>query len=137
MSTPVTAPLLTSQPEGRPARPRFTSRKSVRSVATAVVTLAASIGVGALVHSHDAQKAIDEFITDVRDEPGIESVREVPAPEGYTGKLEINGGAALVTFNEQSNDVLMSSEIKTLDDIVRVDAAIAHAAEEAGFDQQD
>jgi hypothetical protein len=31
----------------------------------------------------------------------------------------------------------MSSEVNTLDDIVRVDAAIAHAAEEAGFDQQD
>ena len=137
MSTPVTTPLATSQPEVRPARPRFTSRKSVRSVATAVVTLAASIGVGALIHSHDGQKAMDEFITDVRDEPGITSVREVPAPEGYTGKLEINGGAAIVTFREQGNDVLMSSEVKTLDDIVRVDAAIVHAADEAGFDRQD
>jgi hypothetical protein len=137
MSTPVTTSLPTSQPEVRPARPRFTSRKSVRSVATAVVTLAVSIGVGALVHSHDAQKAMDKFMTDVRDEPGIKSVRKVPAPEGYTGKIEINGGAAIVTFKEQGNDVLMSSELKTLDDIVRVDAAIAHAADEAGFDQQD
>jgi hypothetical protein len=137
MSTPVTTPLPASQPEVRTARPRFTSRKSVRSVATAVVTLGVSIGVGAMVHSHDAQKAMNEFMSDVRDEPGIKSVREVPAPEGYTGKLEINGGAATVTFKEQGNDVLMSSEVNTLDDIVRVDAAIAHAAEEAGFDQQD
>jgi hypothetical protein len=137
MSTPVTTSLPTSQTEARPARPRFTSRKSVRGVATAVVTLAASIGVGALVHSHDGQKAMDEFITDVRDEPGIASVREVPAPEGYVGKLEINRGAAIVTFKEQGNDILMSSQLKTLDDVVRVDAAIAHAADEAGFDQRD
>ena len=137
MSTPVTTPVAIPQADVRPARPRFTSRKGVRSVATAVATLAVSIGVGAMVHSHDAEKAMDEFIADVRDEPGIKSVRSVPAPEGYTGKVEINGGAAFVTFKEQGNDVLMSSELKTLDDIVRVDAAIAHAAEEAGFDQQD
>jgi hypothetical protein len=137
MSTPVTTPVSAPQADVRTARPRFTSRKSVRSVATAVATLAVSIGVGALVHSHDGQKAMDEFITDVRDEPGIKSVREVPAPEGYAGKLEINGGAAVVTFKEQGNDVLMSSELKTLDDIVRVDAAIAHAADEAGFKSQD
>jgi hypothetical protein len=136
MSTPVTTPVITPQPDARPARPRFTSRKSVRGIATGVLTLAISIGVGVMLRSHDTQQVIDDFAADVRDEPGIKSVKEVPAPEGYVGMLEINGGRAVVRFKEQGNDLLMSSQVTSLDDIVRVDAAIAHAAEESGFDSE-
>jgi hypothetical protein len=77
MSTPVTTPVITQQPDAGPARPRFTSRKSVGSAATCILTLAISIGAGVMLRSHDTEKAMKDFAADVRDEPGIKSVREL------------------------------------------------------------
>jgi hypothetical protein len=138
MSTPVTTPVITiHEPEAPPAKPRFWQRKLVRSIAGGVVTLAVSIGVGAMLQKHDTKAAMDDFSADVRDEPGIKSVREVPAPGGYTGKLEINGGAAIVTFQREGDNLMLSYELDSLDpDAATLDNAIKHAADEAGFDKQ-
>jgi hypothetical protein len=139
MSTPVTTPVITihEPAAAQPAKPRFWHRKLVRTIAGGVVTLAVSIGVGAMVQSHDTKKAMSDFSADVRDEPGIKSVREVPAPSGYEGKLEINGGAAVVSFQREGDNLMLSYELNSLDpDAATVDKAITHAADEAGFDKQ-
>ena len=139
MSTPVTTPVITiHQPEpAQPAKPRFWQRKLVRTIAGGVVTLAVSIGLGAMLQKHDTKAAMNDFTADVRDEPGIKSVRDVPAREGYQGKLEINGGAAIVTFKREGENLMLGYQLDVDDpDIATVQKAITHAADEAGFDEQ-
>ena len=137
MSIPVTTPVITIHEPAQPARPRFWQRKLVRTIAGGVVTLTVSIGLGAMVQKHDTKAAMDDFSADVRDEPGIESVRDVPAPSGYAGKLEINGGAAVVTFERQGDNLMLGYELDPANpDVATVDNAITHAADEAGFDKQ-
>jgi hypothetical protein len=131
MSTPVTTPIFTApEPEAAPVRK---GRRLLTRVVVGAVTLAVSIGVGALVDSQHNNKAMDDFVTDVRDEPGIKSVREVAAPAGYERKLDINDGAASVTFKHEGGRFLMTAEIGPIAD-PSVEAGIAHAADEAGFD---
>ena len=134
MSTPVTTPVFAPpQPDTAVAVRR--GRRTVMRLVAAAVTLAVSIGVGALVDSQHDQKAMDKFVTDVRAEPGIMSVREVPAPAGVERKLVINGGAATVTFKHEGDRLLMTAEIDQLAD-PSVEAGIAHAADVAGFDDE-
>jgi hypothetical protein len=130
MSTPVSTPIFTAQPEA--AAPVRKGRRIVTRVVVAAVTLAVSIGVGALVDSQHNQKAMDDFVTDVRDEPGITSVREIAAPAGYERKLDINNGAAAVTFKREGERFVMTAEVSD----PSVEAGIAHAADEAGFDDE-
>jgi hypothetical protein len=134
MSTPVTTPVFTAR---RPntAAPARKGRRLLLRLLAAAVTLAVSIGVGGLVDSQHNQKAMDRFVTDVRAEPGIASVREVPAPAGFERKLVINGGAASVTFKRDGDRLLMTAEL-TQAAGPTVEAGIAHAADEAGFDDK-
>jgi hypothetical protein len=136
MSTPVSTPVFTApQPEiAAPAAARKGRRLLIRVVVGAV-TLAVSIGVGAMVDSQHNKKAMDDFVTDVRDEPGIKSVHEVAAPAGYERKLDINNGAASVTFRREGERFVMTAELSPLADR-SVEAGIAHAADEAGFDNK-
>ena len=134
MSTPVTTPVFAA-PQADTAAPARKGRRVLLRMVAAAVTLAVSIGVGALVDSQHNQKAMDKFVTDVRAEPGISSVREVPAPAGFERKLVINGGAASVTFKRDDDRLLMTAELNQLAD-PSVEAGIAHAADEAGFDDE-
>lgn len=131
MSTPVTTPVFTA-PQPEAAAPARRGRRLLTRVVVGAVTLAVSIGVGALVDSQHNKKAMDNFVTDVRDEPGITSVREVAAPAGYERKLDINDGAASVTFKREGERFVMSAEVSD----PGVGVGIAHAADEAGFDDQ-
>jgi hypothetical protein len=134
MSTPVTTPVFTA-PQPEVAAPARKGRRTLMRVVAAAVTLAVSIGVGALVDSQHNQKSMDKFATAVRAEPGITSVREVAAPAGYERKLVINGDAATVTFKNEGERLLMTAEVNQLAD-PSVEAGIAHAADEAGFDDE-
>ena len=134
MSTPVTTPVFTA-PQPEAAAPARKGRRILTRVVVAAVTLAVSIGVGALVDSQHNEKAMDKFVTDVRAEPGITSVREVAAPAGFERKLDINGGAATVTFRREGERFVMTAELSQLAD-PSVEAGIAHAADEAGFDDK-
>jgi hypothetical protein len=137
MSTPISTPVFAApQPEiaAAPA-PARKGRRILTSVVVGAVTLAVSIGVGALVDSQHNKKAMDNFVTDVRDEPGIKSVRDVAAPAGYERKLDINNGAASVTFKREGERFVMTAELSPLAD-PSVQAGIAHAADEAGFDDK-
>jgi hypothetical protein len=134
MSTPVTTPVFTA-PQADMAGPARKGRRLVLRMVAAALTLAVSIGVGALVDSQHNQKAMDKFVTDVRAEPGITSVREVPAPAGFERKLVINGGAATVTFKREGDRFLMTAELDQSAE-PRVEAGIARAADEAGFDDE-
>jgi hypothetical protein len=134
MSTPVSTPVFTA-PQPETAAPAGKGRRILTRVVVCAVTLAVSIGVGAMVDSRHNRKAMDDFVTDVRDEPGIKSVREVAAPAGYDRKLDINDGAATVTFKREGERFLMTAELSPVAD-PSVQAGIAHAADEAGFDDQ-
>ena len=132
MSTPVSTPVFTApQPETAAPAARK-GRRVVTRVVAAAVTLAVSIGVGAMVDSQHNTKAMDEFVTDVRDEPGITSVREVAAPAGYERKVDIDDGAASVTFRREGERFVMTAEVSD----PAVGVGIAHAADEAGFDDK-
>ncbi len=131
MSTPVTTPVFTA-PQPDTAAPARKGRRLLTRVVVGAVTLAVSIGVGALVDSQHNKKAMDNFVTDVRDEPGITSVREVAAPAGYERKLDINDGAASVTFKREGERFVMTAEVSD----PSVGVGIAHAADEAGFDDK-
>ena len=131
MSTPVTTPVFAA-PQPETAAPVRKGRRTLMRVVAAAVTLAVSIGVGALVDSRHNEKAMDTFVTDVRAEPGITSVREVAAPAGYERKLVINDGAAIVTFKNEGERLVMTAEVAD----PSVEAGIAHAADEAGFNDE-
>jgi hypothetical protein len=135
MSTPVSTPVFTAPQPELAAAPARKGRRILTRVVVGAVTLAVSIGVGALVDSQHNKKAMDNFVTDVRDEPGIKSVREVAAPAGYERKLDINDGAASVTFKREGERFVMTAELSPLAD-PSVQAGIAHAADEAGFDDK-
>jgi hypothetical protein len=134
MSTPVSTPVFAA-PQPEAAAPTRKGRRILTRVVIGAVTLAVSIGVGAMVDSQHNDKAMDDFVTDVRDEPGIKSVREVAAPAGYERKLDINDGAAAVTFKREGERFVMTAELSPLAD-ASVQAGIAHAAGEAGFDDE-
>lgn len=134
MSTPVTTPVFTA-PQPEAAAPARKGRRILTRIGVAAVTLAVSIGVGALVDSQHNDKSMDQFATAVRAEPGITSVREVAAPAGFERKLDINDGAASVTFRNEGERFVMTAELSQLAD-PSVEAGIAHAADEAGFDDK-
>jgi hypothetical protein len=131
MSTPVSTPIFAA-PQPETAAPARKGRRLLTRIVVGAVTLAVSIGVGAMVDSQHNKKAMDDFVTDVRDEPGIKSVREVAAPAGYARKLDINDGAASVTFKREGDRFVMTAEVAD----PSVEAGIAHAADEAGFDDK-
>jgi hypothetical protein len=131
MSTPVTSPVFTA-PQPEAAAPSRKGRRLLVRVVVGAVTLAVSIGVGAMVDSQHNKKAMDDFVSAVREAPGITSVREVAAPAGYERKLDINHGAASVTFKREGERFVMSAEVA--DPSVAV--GIALAADEAGFDDK-
>jgi hypothetical protein len=135
MSTPVSTPVFTApQPETAAPVARKGRRVATRVVAAAV-TLAVSIGVGALVDSQHNKQSMDKVASSLRDEPGITSVREVAAPAGYKRKLDVNNGAASVMFKQEGDRFVMSAEVSALA-APSVEAGIAHAADEAGFDDE-
>ena len=132
MSTPVSTPIFTA-PQPETAAPASKGRRLLTRLVVGAVTLGVSIGVGAMVDSQHNKKSMDNFVTDVRDEPGIKSVQQVAAPAGYERKLDINNGAASVTFRREGDRFVMTAELSPLAD-PSVEAGIAHAADEAGFD---
>ena len=134
MSTPVSTPVFTA-PQPEAAAPARKGRRTLMRVVAGAVTLAVSIGVGALVDSQHNKQSMDKLVTSLRDEPGITSVREVAAPAGFKRKLDINNGAATVTFKDEGNRLLMTAEVTQLAD-PSVEAGLAHAADEAGFDDE-
>jgi hypothetical protein len=135
MSTPVSTPVF-GAPQTETAAPvARKGRRVVTRVVAAAVTLAVSIGVGALVDSQHNKQSMDKVVTSLRDEPGITSVREVAAPAGYERKLDVNNGAASVLFKQEGDRFVMSAEVSSLAD-PSVEAGIAHAADEAGFDDK-
>jgi hypothetical protein len=103
--------------------------KPIRILGSTAIAIAIAVaGV-----THDGSKdAMKDFAKDLKDEPGITSIKKIAMP-GYKGAFEVNSGTGLVRFQKRGSDVILSYDVRIAPDAQQVDTAIAHAAKESGF----
>jgi hypothetical protein len=107
------------------------SNRLVRTLASGAV----AVGIAIFGLTHDGSKdALKDFAKDLKDEPGIASIKNVEMP-GYSGALDINAGAATVRAKKEGSDVVLSYMVLPGTDSQRLEDSIEHAAQESGFEQ--
>jgi hypothetical protein len=133
MTTPVATPVLTSDdiPVEEPDPPRHRTR-IIRSIAG----IALAIGIAVYGVAHDGSKdALKDFAKDLKDEPGISTIKPIDMP-GYAGALDINHGAATVRAKKEGSTIMLEYQLLDPAGDARVESSIQHAAKEAGFDEK-
>jgi hypothetical protein len=129
MTTPVATPIPSEEIKVEAPAPARSRSKRIGTFVTVGIAIAITI---ARV-THDGSKdAMKDFAKDLKDEPGISTVKTIKVP-GYTGAVDVNSGSALVRFKRSGNDVILSYEVRNAPDAELVDTAIEHAAKESGF----
>jgi hypothetical protein len=130
MTTPVATPVPSAEPIPIEA-PKRAGRHN-RLVST-IGSVAVAIAITVFHFTHDGSKdAMKDFAKDLKDEPGITSIKKIAMP-GYSGAFEVNSGTGLVRFKKSGTDVILSYEVQVAADAEQIDTAIQHAAQESGF----
>jgi hypothetical protein len=132
MSTPTATPPLADTVEIEAPRPPRKHSKLARTLASGAV----AIGIAVFGLTHDGSKsALEDFAKDLKDEPGITSVKSIEMP-GYAGALDINAGAATVRAKKEGSVIVLSYQVLPGVAAQTIEASIEHAAKEAGFDDR-
>ena len=107
----------------------MTSNRLIGTFGSTAIAIAIAVaGV-----THDGSKdAMKDFAKDLRDEPGITSIKKIDMP-GYKGAFDVNSGTGLVRFKKSGGDVILTYQVRDTPDAFEVDTAIEHAAKESGF----
>lgn len=109
-------------------------RGSLLTVAIVIGVVAYNLATGGFAGTHGQ---VDDVAEALRSQPGVTSVRELddaPAPADYA--LDVNDGAATITFDKSGKRLMMNAQANTVagNDLM---PAIDTASDKAGFDDRD